>query len=351
MTDNLHPHWQTNDEDDAAPVADTAMPASAPVRVSITPASRLPAATVAIAICAVVGFSLVGGWRALNLNDVTGSWQAFTAQVGGAGSSSSSTTSAAALTAVEVHISATTGFQPTKVTVQPGQKITWINDQSIPHILNSQTLRDASGAYLNTPAVFPGGRVSFTVGKAEPDHEHTITSTTDQSLVGSVVVSKGTFAPVTASSSSHALPFGSLDGVNLPSGQGNVNTGSQQAALPKSSSSAPAIAAAPSTPPPAVVNVPPSTPGTVGGPQDAGVFPPQQYAGGAPTIDTYGASVIPTTPSGGVFPPSQNYAPLPPQPLESPHTGPGLWVVCAISAAVLWGCTRKYFTRVDSIGL
>lgn len=336
MTD-LHPHWHSTGDDEGVirPSAPEPEPVSESggVHINIQPASRLPAAIAGIAIFTVLGITLAGGWRAVS--------DTFTAQVGGSGSSTSS--SAGALTPVEIHISGSSGFQPESVTVRPGQQIIWINDQSIPHILTSQTLRDGSGAYVNTPAIFPGARITFTVGPRETNRQHIVTSTTDQTLVGTVIVSAS--GPGKASSSSRKAPFGTTDGVNLPSGQGTAKTGgsgtpgrtakSSPAAGKKSSSGAqPTVSGGNSSPP----AVPPS-------PQVPAAMDPaaNPYAGGTPTtIDVFTPQDVAYTPA-----PDDVIAPETPAAKAQPDTGPGLWAVCLMSLAVLWGATRRYFRRIS----
>ncbi len=352
MTD-LHPHWHSTGDDDIA-ARTSAVPAPAPsaaagnpYRVSVRPASRLPGAMVGIVAFSLIGFTLAGGWQAMN------------AQVSGTGGTavpvSSSTAPSAVLPVIEIRITGTTGFQPASVTVKPGQTITWINDQSIPHILTSQTLRDGSGAYLNTPAIFPGSKESFTIGKNEPDREHSVNSTTDQTLRGTIIVSS---VVESSSSSKKGGTFGGLDDVNLPSGQGSSkkkstsksssskstkSTKSSSKTSSKSSvqSTAPAVTAssAPSLPPTTTTGT--ATSGAPAVDTSIQVFPTGQSNG--TTLDTYAApGTIEPVGSG----PQNSYPPVTPQPLEQPHTGPGLWAVFAISIALLWLGTRKYFVRI-----
>lgn len=335
MTD-LHPHWHSTDDGTARPSGPEPEPGPAEgpeslgvardklrrrepgaVRIAVKPASRLPAAIAGIAVFTVIGITLAGGWQAL------------TAQISGGATESgmSELSSSGDLPPVEIHIRSSDGFQPANVTVKPGQTIVWINDQSIPHILTSQTLRDGSGAYLNSPAIFPGATATFTVGPREQDGQHTITSTTDQTLIGTVEVSA---RAAQASSSPRKAPLGTLDGVRLPSGQGSIGTTnsspskSSKAALSAKLSSARLLPAAAEQTSPPLAPVDPQSilyanAPTVG----IDVFAPQDFP--------YAASVI---------------APNTPTVREQPNTGPGLWAVCLMSIAVLWGVTRKYFRRL-----
>jgi predicted lipid-binding transport protein (Tim44 family) len=85
MTD-LHPHWHATGDEDAAPAAiPVTVNTGASSKVSIQAASRMPGAFVGILIFGVIGFTLAGGWQAIDM-----SWLAL---VGGATSSSASSTS------------------------------------------------------------------------------------------------------------------------------------------------------------------------------------------------------------------------------------------------------------------
>lgn len=101
---------------------------------------------------------------------------------------------------IEVRITSN-GLLPVRMTAHPGDTIVWINEQTIPHILESQTLVDASGSLLYTPAIFPESREKFTLSSNHASGEFTYTSTTAQNIEGIVVVEE--FAeeiPVSSSS-------------------------------------------------------------------------------------------------------------------------------------------------------
>lgn len=326
MTD-MHPHWQSISDDDQSPQFASGGPiktgTSQPSmerrgsRISVKPASRLPAAIVGISIFAVVSITVAGGWQAL------------TAQIGGGhgGGASASSESVQNIPPVEIHIGST-GFQPATVTVRPGQLIIWINDQFIPHIITSQTLRDGSGAYLNTPAVFPGDTATFTVGPREPDRQHDIASTTDQTLIGAVII-KNSGAVNSSSSRSRRAPFGNTDGVNLPSGDGRAGkktSSTSKASRPSKIASSATRSAISQEHPVAPMDA--DSDKNDGSPATLDVFAPHD----APYPDTVPQDVI---------------APETPAAMEQPNTGPGLWAVCFMSIAVMWGSTRKYFRRTS----
>lgn len=336
MTD-LHPHWHSTADDSPSPRTSSIPAAKSGVHVSVKPAARLPGAVVGIVTFALIGFTIAGGWETI------------TAQVGGSSSSAVSASSTASvspkvqLPPVEIHITGTTGFLPATVTIKPGQTITWVNDQSIPHILTSQTLRNGSGVFLNTPAIFPGSKESFTVGEKETDREHIVISTTDQALRGTVIVSS---KEQTSSASSKKI-LGGTDGIDLPSGQGNRSSTTGPVKKSKSAgsrTSRPASSARTLTGGSAgagTTTAPPA--GTDGG--SAQVFPPSQSAAPS-TLDTFAPPSMGQNVNVPLSGPDNSYAPPNPQPNEQPHTGPGLWVVALISITVLWGVSRKYLVRL-----
>lgn len=331
---DLHPHWQsTGDEDPLAKFlpreADTrstgsSEPEPAGVHIAVKSASRLPAAILGVAIFTIAGVTVSGGWQDVMQALRSGTWHVLTAQIGSFPSKRSSLSSVSnTLSPVEIRISAHDGFQPEIVMVRPGQQIIWVNDQSIPHIITSQTLRDGSGAYLNTPAIFPGATATFTVGPREPDRRHSIASTTDQTLIGTIDVNS---RAEKASSSSPKAPLGRLDDVELPSVQRNTDRKTSSSSLSKetSATTSSAMQQAPTSPvSPMEIEANPyaNMPATID------MFAPQDT--------TYQATAL-----------SQNViAPETPQVKKQPDTGPGLWTVCLISIAILLGVTRKYFVR------
>lgn len=320
MTD-MHPHWQSISDDDQSPQFASGGPLKTETcpasierrgsRISVKPASRLPAAIVGISIFTVVSITVAGGWQAL------------TAQIGNqGGGATSSSESVQDLPPIEIHIGST-GFKPATVTVKPGQQIIWINDQFIPHIITSQTLRDGSGAYLNTPAVFPGDTATFTVGSREPDRQHDIVSTTDQMLVGTIIVKSSGAVNSSSSSRSRRAPLGNTDDVNLPSGEGRA--GKKMPSASKSSRSS-KIASSAIEQEHAVAPMDADADRNGGSPATLDVFAPND----ASYSETVSQDVI---------------APETPAIREQPNTGPGLWAVCLMSIAVMLGMTRKHFIR------
>ncbi|MBI1812629.1 hypothetical protein HY285_05520 [Candidatus Peregrinibacteria bacterium] len=189
----MHPHWRSTE--DAAPVRvgriDPAQGTGIPVAVSAAGVSRRPAAITGIVLTLTMGFLAYEGLGP------------FRGQVGD-------------LPTIEVHITST-GVVPSTVSVAPGQKITWYNDQNIPHILQSDTIFDPAGKALYTPAIFPGMQQSFTVSPAQSPGANTYLSTTAKNVSGQIIVTAST-----GQTSSHTVlgGLGGLDDVHM--GIGNA---------------------------------------------------------------------------------------------------------------------------------
>ena len=177
---DIHPHWQTNEPDDGREVSvDSMGPNIGPQRIAIggKEVSRRPAA--------IAGMLLVVGAAFIFYRGVDG-------LAGSLGSSS----------ALLVHITES-GLDPEEILVRPGDTITWINDQSIPHILESDTLCDSVGSCLHTATLFTGESDSFTVSEDIPLGTYEYFSTTAESIVGTIVISG---AGASESSSSETVP-------------------------------------------------------------------------------------------------------------------------------------------------
>ena len=56
---------------------------------------------------------------------------------------------------IEIRITSE-GFVPNRITVAPGQSITWKNEDSIPHVIASTTLPTTDSSPLESPPIFPG---------------------------------------------------------------------------------------------------------------------------------------------------------------------------------------------------
>ena len=141
----LHPHWQSTDDGDEVPITIHTRNAERPKNDAVTSAvrkpkmaSRRPAAFVGIMLFVILGAASMNGYLSLRhiAADVT-STQA-------------------------IHIGAT-GVSPNDITVQPGGTITWVNDDTIPHVIGFDALYDSTNALLLTTPIFPGGSYDMTV--------------------------------------------------------------------------------------------------------------------------------------------------------------------------------------------
>lgn len=144
---------------------------------NIPTVSRLPAAIVGILVVVLVG--------TLTIGDILPQRAQLPAEE--------------PLPVVEVRINEN-GFVPSSITVSPNQTIRWTNEQAdVPHILQSESLRDGSGNYLYSPPIFPDAPYSFTLAADHDAGSFTYISMLSNELEGTVIV-KAFFASSQASS-------------------------------------------------------------------------------------------------------------------------------------------------------
>lgn len=193
---HLHPHWHSTESEPTIQAIEEHAAVSAGKSIS-----RLPAAVIGITFAVMVAITASGAWEGL-----------FTL-----GQSAPVVSSEAA------DIGAVTGFTMTEssivpplLAVSPGDTITITNNDTIPHILESKSLRDEAGQPLYTPAIFPGDSYTFAVYAQEAVGEYRLTSTTAD-RVATIAVTLG------LAGENNDGPFGSLQGVPLPSGQGKMD--------------------------------------------------------------------------------------------------------------------------------
>ncbi len=209
MTD-LHPHWRATAEQAVGEGKEAGMHRVAVGSQSI---SRAPAAIVGIVVILTVGFTYFNGWQSL---------------LGQTAVTSSSSSSAASVSSTVFHATVN-GLTPASAIVKPGDSITIVNDDTLPHIFSSTTLRDGSGVVLNTPPIFQGLSETFTVYPSEVAGDHEIVDSTTPASKAIVTI----LPPSPSSAKGGGSPFGTLDGVDLPTG-----VGTNGAALGVSASSA-----------------------------------------------------------------------------------------------------------------
>ncbi len=186
---NLHPHWQSTDDSDERHVpVRIATSKKTPEKIAVTThgvsqrkpilASRRPAAFVGVLLCIIAGAATFQG-----LNNFTG-------QV-----NSSSIT---------VHIREK-GADPVTITVQPGYTITWTNDDTIPHVLSSDTLPTVDGKPFTTSPIFPGSSTHILIPASASPGAYPYISKTSDTVSGQIIV-KNAAAPEPAATSIPASP-------------------------------------------------------------------------------------------------------------------------------------------------
>ena len=160
--------WHDTETDDSAPIAKIEQQTTKiPVSTSF---SRMPSAIIGIFAVALVGVAFVHGY---------GNYRGQVAL-----------TANENLSAIEVHLT-DSGASPALVTLRPGMQLVWINDGSLPQVLQSETLRDGSGKLLNTSAIFPGDRQIFILSKDQIPGSFTYASITS-TVKGSIEVAGNT---------------------------------------------------------------------------------------------------------------------------------------------------------------
>ena len=162
MNSSLHPHWQDDEQPVEVhakePEPQASEESDAPQGVAI---SRRPAAIVGMVAVIGIGFTLFGGFDALE------------GQVAGSQNSIAITTR---------------GFEPSSLTVAYGQTITWTNNQDIPHILESQTLCSNTGFCLQTKTLFNGDSDTFTITPDINPGTYEYYSSISENVRGTIVV-------------------------------------------------------------------------------------------------------------------------------------------------------------------
>jgi plastocyanin len=292
MTD-VHPHWRTTQEE--IPSSQSAAAADAPraqeavltMPKGAMTVSRKPAAIVGILLVIAVGYMFVQGMSGL-VGQLTGS------------------------TAVVIRITAQ-GFDPASVTVRPGQTITWKNEDAIPHIVFSDSLKnDKNGALLTSP-IFRGSEASVTLKADLPTAEYEYASRTKADWKGKIVIE----LPAVSSSSSSEAPASSAPSVpaqTVPQASSISSTSSSDSKL---------MAPVPGLPDTtAAAGGIPENPFTVASPVTASTLPAQTGTTPKPPLMQQTVS----------------------KPIAQPESGPGFtWVIGIVSAGALLLLSRKAF--------
>jgi len=212
------------------------------------------------------------------------------------------------------------GTEPASVTAQQGQTITWTNEQTIPHILESTDLCNADGACLYTPTIFPGEQVDFKITSDIPAGTYTYSSVTSENINGEIVVIEDDEVPPpenptenTEDPTESLPPPPPLETFEPPSDNGSENLSSR---TPDTSPPPPPLLP---TPPLPKQNIP-TNPNTV-------------------TNRSLGANLT-DAPLHSSAPPTINTTH---KPFRQPETGASSWIVFAISIIGLTWITRRAF--------
>lgn len=212
---NLHPHWQSTEDEQVVPVRARAADATS------AKVSRLPAAIVGIAI-------MIGG--------VTYSFGGVSELLGQLMNPTPDITMRLTQD----------GPDPDPATVRPGNVIRFVNEDQIPHVLSSETLPTPDGKKFVTPIIFAGSDYFYTLPLNAAEGAYPFISETNPEFSGEIVVS---LATATASSTSSAVASTMVSSVpQSPTSSSSVPT----LPLPTSSSST-----TPSTLPAGVIAVNP----------------------------------------------------------------------------------------------
>lgn len=158
---NIDPVWQS--EEDEEPVEVTVKKPVPEANSEGAVVSRRPAAIVGMLIVIGIGFSFFQG-----VENLTGQL------------TDGSNVKTVTITA--------NGFEPARIEVEHGQTITWVNNQDVPHIIESETLCSDTGFCLMSSTLFNGDSDNFTITPDIQPGSYTYTSSISAELIGEVVV-------------------------------------------------------------------------------------------------------------------------------------------------------------------
>ncbi|MCF7844514.1 MAG: hypothetical protein K9M03_01650 [Kiritimatiellales bacterium] len=291
---SLHPDWhETNQEEQVVPVHGAKDDRNLPEGI---PVSRKPAAILGMLIVSSLAFTYYH--------------------------SSSSIKGQVTDSAPIIHIKED-GIDPQSITVQQGQTVTWINEQAIPHIIESTDLCNADGACLYTPTVFPGEQVDFEISVEIAAGTYSYSSVTSEDVTGEIIVTatRSTPEPQDAQDPSP----GDLTDILPPPPVAPTPPDSNEP--PENNIPSNQLSDIPET-----ATTPPSPPN----PQNTNI-PTNPNVGKYNTPDT---NIAGTTNHNGA-PPTINSVH---KPLQQPQTGASSWIVFILSIAGLTWVTRRAFS-------
>jgi plastocyanin len=79
-------------------------------------------------------------------------------------------------------------IEPIEIVMKAGQRIRWINSGSIPHVLESTTLKDEKGKTMETTAIFPGSEVTYDIPATTLDGSYDYESRMSKKINGRIVI-------------------------------------------------------------------------------------------------------------------------------------------------------------------
>lgn len=348
----LHPHWATNDSEPALPAHRSpsalggrneggeiakkpALTAATRIPVGPQSISRKPAAVLGIITVLVAGLSFFDVFPETN----------------GTQTAQTSPSNAVSIRITEA------GLIPKAANVRPGQEITWINEDTIPHILESDTLMGSNGTTLYTPAIFPGSEERFVLSLSQAAGRHSYISTTSVDIYGEINVlaedgstAKGA-APATTSQETAddesifgTLPAGTTSGV-APAKTAQSSSVKQSQVITPDDREETIDSSDPLGPLTADVSAGTSAVDPVG--QQNALIPYNPYTVGSTRDHPFDASGEPVdeTHTGAPLKGFKNVKGF--KPFTQPKTGPGLWIAIVLSVVTVAFVTRKVLVRAQ----
>jgi plastocyanin len=292
----IHPHWQQTEPDEVHPVdiatpraqpSPTAIPAQAQWQGRKT-VSRRPAAVVGILAAMATGFLFMQDFSPLS------------GDVGGG---------------VEVRVTEQ-GLLPPVVTIPQGGSITWINQDTIPHILSAENLATQTSPSLETPVIFPDTRQTMQIAADAKPGTYLYISKTSEFITGQIIVEGGAQAASKARASAPASIAGASSEPATVIG-GNAPEPAFEVASSAAASSERSVEAYEQEPQPSEPALP---------------------------VNPHIVGSTPTTPLAGHV--TQRPTSPTPRPQRNAETGPAVWVVMFGAVAGLWLATRRSFRRI-----
>lgn len=299
MSHALHPQWHTTDDESPVPVR-VAAPASTARSATV---SRRPAAYTGIGLMLLVGIGLAGGYSGL------------LGQTGMA----------------DIHVEITSeGVVPEEITVSAGDVLTWVNSDTIPHIITSPDLQDELGMTYESSPLFPGDEIPFRIPANTPEGTYTYGSTTSPDVAGRIIVSGAT-----------AMPQQSV-GQQQPPAESQANMQAMPTTAMPTTYNPPDPQSYPVAMEPDIVPTPmlatqllsgQSGISQTSGAATAQAIPVNPYAGNPVEQTLHGGAEL-----GGYKPVVTGH-----KPITQPQSGPSLWIALVLSGGMFAFITRKAF--------